>query len=412
MRVVDNMKIAAEGLSTNPMRSFLTSLGVIIGVAAVIIMVAIGEGASVQVSSRIQGLGANLLIVMPGRARGGAPGARGAEGSATTVDTKIFELLRSQAVMPRLMAPETSRSLAVTAGTTGVTVSIVGTTSEYFEIRNYTLASGTLFEEDDLTSRKRVAILGASVANELFGEEDPLGKTVRIRASLFRVIGVLEAKGQSGLVNLDDQIFVPLTTAQSRLFGNQTLRSIYIDVGDASRASAVQAEIEEILLAALKDENSFIVRNQGEIISTLEGTTRSMGLLLAGIAAVSLVVGGIGIMNIMLVSVTERTREIGIRKAIGAQRGDILAQFLLEAVALSLAGGIFGILSGWAGARIASRVAGWPTVVSVSSVLVACGFSLAVGLFFGVYPASKASALEPVEAPRLARGASARLIVQ
>lgn len=399
MRSIETFKVAIGGLKGNPLRSFLTILGVVIGVTAVIVMVAIGEGAKQQVSSRIQGLGSNLLIISPGRGGNRSTGF-GSFGSGTAINNDLVDYLRPLCTLCKEIAPESSSNLAVKGPLTSVQTSVVGVTPEYESVRDYHVSSGSFVTQADMDERNRVALLGSSVAQELFGEDDPIGRTVKIGAVQFTVTGVLASKGQSGFMNIDDQVLVPLSTAQRRLWRNERLRSIYVEAVSAKAMNDAQAELEELLLEHLKNPDSFVVNNQAEILSTMESTTGTFTLLLAGIAGVSLLVGGIGIMNIMLVSVTERIREIGVRKALGARRQEIMGQFLCEAIILSMLGGLIGIFLGITGSLLVGKYAGWGTAISVESIILAFGYSLCVGLFFGVYPASKASRLQPVIALR------------
>ncbi len=399
MRFSENMKLAIGGLRGNPLRSFLTVLGVVIGVTAVIVMVSIGEGTKSNVTSRIQGLGSDLLVVSPGRG-GNRAGGFGAFGAAQNINNDIVDYLQEYCTLCGDIAPEASANQAVRGPLASVMTRVVGVTPEYQFVRSYNVASGTFIGQSDIESRRQVALLGSSVAEETFGEQDPVGQVVRIGAKRFTVIGVLEAKGQSGFTNIDDQVLVPLTTGQRRVWGNERLSSIYLKIGNEKIMKQAQTEVEDLLYARLEDENAYVVSNQAEILSTMESITNTFTWTLAGIAGVSLLVGGIGIMNIMLVSVTERIREIGLRKALGAKRLEILLQFLFEAITLSILGGIIGILIGGVGSRLINHYAGWNTVVSLSSVLLSFGFSFAVGLFFGVYPASKPYPQHPVEALR------------
>jgi putative ABC transport system permease protein len=399
MRILETLKIAMGGLRSNPLRSFLTVLGVVIGVTAVIMMVAIGEGAKHQVTSNIQRLGSNLLIVSPGRGGSRTTGL-GAFGSGTQITLSVADFLKERCTLCSGVAPESSQNLAVRGPAASIQTSVVGVTPDYLSVRSHDLAVGEFVSDAHISEKQRVAVLGSSVATELYGEQDPIGQSVRIGNTRFRVIGVLATKGQSGWMNIDDQVLVPLTTAQRRLWRQTRLRAIYLQVIDADSMGPALEEVEDLLLERLKTPEAFSVSSQAEVLSAFESTAGTFTVLLAGIAGVSLLVGGIGIMNIMLVSVTERIREIGIRKALGATRQEILGQFLAEAITLSVLGGAIGIILGWLGSRGLARYAGWQPVVSPQSVLVAFGFSFMVGLFFGVYPASKASSLQPVEALR------------
>ncbi|MFZ5924777.1 MAG: ABC transporter permease [Bacillota bacterium] len=400
MSLLEGIRVAVLSIASNKMRSGLTMLGVIIGVAAVVIMVAIGEGANLQVSAQIERLGSNLLIVMPGRTREPGLGVRGAFGSLNVLTMAEVEAIRDQCPSVLNVAPEISRSVSVKYGSGSVQTQVVATTPDYLPVRAFNVASGTFFTAEDVRMARKVAVVGQGVVDELFAGVDPIGQEIKIGHVRLRVIGVMEAKGQSGFINVDDAVYIPITTAQRRILGTDYIRTIYVQARDAKSMGAADDEITSVLTARLGGTEEFSVRNQADILSAAQDVTRVFTLLLAGIASVSLLVGGIGIMNIMLVSVTERTREIGIRKAVGARTLDILFQFLIESVVLSLLGGAIGIVLGILGAKVAARVAGWPAAVSMGSVVVPFCFALAVGLFFGMYPASRAGRLNPVEALR------------
>ena len=393
MKFVDNLGVAAGSLRGNPLRSFLTTLGVVIGVSAVIIMVSIGEGAKAQVTSQVQALGSNLLMITAGRRE------RGAFGSGKPLTNDILPAIQACPSLKNV-APEASGQESVSCGGNSMTTSVTGTTDNYAEVRNLTLARGSFFGPEDVRLGTKVAIIGNDVVTQLFPATDPIGQRIKLGNVRLTVIGTLTSKGQTGFMSNDDVIYVPLKTAQRRLFGNDRLRMVYAQAASDEVMDKAAAELDAALLAALKDQNAYNIGNQAEILSTVQEMTGTLTLLLAGIAGVSLLVGGIGIMNIMLVSVTERIKEIGIRKAIGAREGEILGQFLLESAALSLIGGVIGILLGGLGAFILARVFGWRTVISSTAVFLAFGLSLAIGLFFGVFPARKASRLDPIVALR------------
>jgi putative ABC transport system permease protein len=399
MNFAEAVRVALQGVISNKMRSFLTMLGVIIGVGAVIAMVSIGEGAKQSISSQIQGLGSNLLIVMPGRMNAGAGAAGAARGSANVLKIGEVDAIR---LLPSVaaVAPETSRSYIVKYTNKTTTTSISGTTPDYLEVRNTTMGRGKFFGERDIRQRTRVAVLGQTVVDDLFGQVNPIGQSIKIGRMKFTVIGVTAAKGQSGFMDNDDRIFIPYSTAQRRLLGTDFFRTIYVEAKNEGLMQQASDEIAALLTKRLGSADDFSVRNQADILSTVQGATQVFTLLLAGVASVSLLVGGIGIMNIMLVSVTERTREIGVRKAIGAKRRDILGQFLVESIVLSVLGGLVGILLGFGASRAISQLAGWNTLVPTYSVVLAFGFSVGVGLFFGIYPAAKASRLDPITALR------------
>lgn len=398
MSFLETFRMALNGLRNNVMRSLLTILGVIIGVTSVIVMVAIGEGSRQQVANQIQSLGTNMLIVMPGRTGRGSTG-RGSFGSANVLTNKLVEKIRKEMSSAAAVAPETNamRSIAYQGETLPSTVT--GITTEYAQVRNLSLQSGSFFTERDEKAVKRVAILGPSIAEELFGDEDPLGKEVKIQGARYKVIGITKKKGQSGMNNEDDRVYAPFLTVQRRIIGDKHVRTIFIQAKENVSLDFAKQELDTILSKYLSS-GEYSIGSQDEILSTAEETSQTFTLMLVGIASVSLIVGGIGIMNIMLVSVTERTREIGLRKAIGARRIEILLQFLSEAVILSLIGGILGVALGAIGAAVASKLLNMSTSISAQAVAIALAFSLAVGLFFGVYPANKASMLHPIEALR------------
>ena len=399
----ESIVIALEGLKANKLRSILTMLGIIIGVGAVIAMVSIGMGVREKVQTSIAGLGSNLLIVTPGATS--PTGVRLAAGSTTSLTNKDAQAIAREIPGVGLVAPSVSRQYQVVYGNKNWITSVQGTTTEYLEVRSFAVDSGTFFSVQDNDTRARVAVLGKTVADNLFGDISPIGQTIRINKAPFRVIGVLGPKGQSaGGADQDDLVLIPLTTAQERVLGITHLQSISVQAASADVVNQVQQDITDLLrsrhrLGTVKPDD-FTVRNLAAIMATAEETTRTITLLLGNIAAISLLVGGIGIMNIMLVSVTERTREIGIRKALGATYYNILLQFLIEAVVIGVTGGLIGIAVGIGGSYVISTVAGWNTVVSWFSILLAFGFSVMVGLFFGLYPARKAALLDPIEALR------------
>jgi putative ABC transport system permease protein len=395
MKVSENMLMAVKNLSSNKIRSFLTMLGVIIGVAAVIDMVALGQGAQQQVTKNITAMGSNLVTVFSGMG-----GRGGSFGGGKPLTNSILPVIQDSSFHIAAIAPEARGNLVLRVGANSMDSSVIGCTLPYFQIRNYQIAEGRIFDDSEINRRRRVAVIGSYIAEQLFSGSDPLGQDINVGVVRFQIIGVLKEKGQSGFNNSDNLVIVPITTAQQRIYGNQNLGAVYIQADDAAHVDTVYNDVTAALLEEFKDPDQFTVRNQAEILSAVQETTKTFTLLLAGIAAVSLLVGGIGIMNIMLVSVTERIREIGIRKAIGAQKSEILGLFLIEAVSLSLIGGFIGISLGWLFAMVISKFSGWPTVVSPVSILISFGFSILVGLFFGGYPAYKAAGLHPIEALR------------
>ncbi len=399
------LREAWRAMGANRLRTFLTMLGMMIGVGAVVLMLAIGQGAQYQIQQTIATMGSNLFIVFAGWTR--TSGARGEAGSAPTLtigDTRAISALQSVAGV----APLQRSSLQVVYGPSNMNTSVYGTTPAYFEVRSWELRAGTAFVEADLRSAARVAVIGSVVADTLFGAQEPVGKTIRIRNSPFLVIGVLAPKGQSlDGRDQDDSIYVPFTTAQTQLFGNRFPDRVrYMLVQAASEDTMDEAQ--RAMTALLRQrhrlpadaDNDFSIRNLSAIAEARQQTTRVMSLLLGAIASVSLLVGGIGIMNIMLVSVTERTREIGIRMAIGARRRDILMQFLLEAVIVSLIGCAVGAALGVGIAFAVNALAGIAVIVTGASIALAFLVAAAIGVFFGWYPARKAALLRPIDALR------------
>lgn len=400
----ESILIALEGLKSNKLRSILTMLGIIIGVGAVIAMVSIGLGVQQKVQNSISSLGSNLLIVMPGS--NAPPGTvRLAAGSNITLTNQDAKAISKQVAGISYVLPAVSSQYQVIYGNQNWKTSVQGTTPDFLTVRNYGVSAGSFFSHSDDTSRARVAVLGQTVATNLFGAASPVGKTIRINQAPFRVVGVLSTKGQSSMgQDQDDLVLIPLSTAQDRLMGITYLNNISIQAKNADVINKVQEDVTTLLRSrhhlAAGVENDFTVRNMTALMATMTETTGTITVLLGNIAAISLLVGGIGIMNIMLVSVTERTREIGIRKALGATFRNVLLQFIIEAVAISVTGGLFGIAVGIIGARVISWVAGWNTIVAWWAIVGAFGVSVLIGLFFGVYPARKAALLDPIEALR------------
>lgn len=399
----ESVLIALDGLKANKLRSFLTMLGIIIGVGAVIAMVSIGMGVRQKVETSIAGLGSNLIIVMPGATS--PSGVRLAAGSNTTLTNADAQAIAREIDGVSAVAPGVSRQYQMVYGNQNWTTNVQGTTPEFLEVRNFAVANGAFFTAKDVDTRARVAVLGKTVADNLFGDMSPLGQTIRINKAPFRVVGVLEAKGQSaGGMDQDDMVVVPLTTAQERLLGITYLQNVNVQAASPEVIDKVQEDITVLLRArhrlAPGVPDNFTVRNLAAVMATAQETTGTITLLLANIAAISLLVGGIGIMNIMLVSVTERTREIGIRKALGATFQIVLLQFLIEAVVIGVTGGAIGVLLGIAASYAISLLAGWNTVVSPLAIVIAFVFSVMIGLFFGLYPARKAALLDPIDALR------------
>lgn len=400
MILLDVLAIALRALRTNTLRSILTTLGIIIGVAAVIAMVGLGEGAQRAVQEQIASMGTNLLYVRPGQMM--HMGVASGEKDLTPEDAGA---LTAQLSAVTAVVPEMTRSFQIEYQNKNAQTSIIGTTPEYVTVQNYKLAGGRFINGSDLEGRRRVAVLGAETMRNLgVSAGEILGSSLKIGGINFEVIGLLEAKGQVSWFNPDDQILIPLTTARFRLLGSDRLRSITVQVSSPEKITATMAEIESVLRRQhrLREdaESDFSIRDQSDLRRTYEQTTRTFSMLLAGIAAISLVVGGIGIMNIMMVSVTERTREIGVRKAVGATRGVILLQFLTEALVLCLVGGLLGVALGGGAASTMAKAAGWSVVVEPKAVALALGCAGSIGLLFGLYPAARASSLHPIEALR------------
>lgn len=399
MLIRETIRTAIRSLAQNRMRTSLTALGMVIGVAAVVAVLAIGEGAQASVEGRIRALGTNLLYVRP--AFGGVGGVR--TGRVETLKRSDAEAI---AELPgvKAVAPEVSGSAQIRYREMNQNATVLGVTPEYLEVRALEVQAGLGFDTLDDVQRRRVAIIGANVATDLFGREQPLGSRIQILGIPFRVIGVLAPKGDAGMSSPDDTVFVPLGTHQGVLFGLDYLTSMSVQVEDESQALVVQERIEELLRLRHRlrpdQDNDFSVRSQTEMLETFGAITSTFTVLLGGVAAVSLLVGGIGIMNIMLVSVRERTREIGVRMAVGARRRDILLQFLVEAVVVSLFGGLMGLALGYLLALLIARFGGWETVVPFYAVIMSFGVSVGVGLVFGVGPARRAARLDPVEALR------------
>lgn len=406
INIPSTLKISFRALKVNKMRSALTVLGIIIGVGSVIAMLAIGNGASRRISEQISSMGSNLLIILPGSTTAG--GVRMGAGTQPTLTMGDADAILKECPAVANVAPVLSGVAQVVYGHQNWSTGIVGTTPSMLTIRDWPLAAGRLFTEQDVRSATKVCLLGQTVVDNLFGDTNPVGQVIRIKNAPFSVIGVLALKGQSPRgQDQDDTIYIPITTAQKKLFGTSfpgMVRIIMVKAKSTKDLGPAEEEINELLRQrhhiSQKQDNDFTVRNLTEIMQAAEQSTKVMTLLLGAIASVSLLVGGIGIMNIMLVSVTERTREIGIRMAIGAKTWDIRLQFIIEALTLSLIGGVAGIVAGIAGSKIISTFAGWSTIISPFSILLAFGFSGLVGIFFGFYPAYKASLLDPIEALR------------
>jgi putative ABC transport system permease protein len=395
-------KVASQSILKNKMRAMLTMLGIVIGVGAVIVMVAVGNGAQKQVEDQIGSLGTNLLIVMPGARSPG--GASGGAGSYNRLSVDDANQIRRDATLLAAVSPVITTRKQVIGGGTNWRTQINGVAPDFMKIRAWDLASGIMFDDTDVEVSRKVAVIGATVAQALYPGIDPVGGEIQIGNVPFRIIGLLAAKGQNaGGQDQDDVVIVPYTTAQNRLSGYTRIGQILASTADPDDITAAQAEVASIMRLSHNLEgqpDDFTVRNQTEIADAASSTTKVMSSLLAAIASISLLVGGIGIMNIMLVSVTERTREIGIRMAIGARGSDVLTQFLIESVVMSLLGGIIGLGFGYGGAALLAKLAGWSVSTPLSAVAIAVTFSAAVGVFFGYYPARKAAGLNPIQALR------------
>lgn len=402
MKFTETFTSALEGLNANRRRSFLSMLGIIIGIAAVVIIISVTQGSQKSISERIQALGTNLINVSPGR-RGGARGMRA--GRLTDVFTVADgeEILKKASAVKRVV-PLVNKGLLLQYRDKNTEIQVNGVTPEYQDVLNFWVEKGRFIDDRDLKSLRTVIVLGQEVATDLFGDEDPLGQSIMVNGPSsrykFRVIGVMESKGQVMFSNFDEQAFVPLTTAQKRLLQTKYVNSFSIQTESEETASEAIEQIDAILYQKFQDDTNYRIFSQEELLSTMSSVMQTFTVMLVGIAAISLLVGGIGIMNTMLVSVTERTREIGTRMAVGAKRSDILLQFLWESLVLCLLGGVIGITAGWIGSIITASIGGWTTVVSFSAIALALGFATVVGLFFGIYPANKASKLDPVEALR------------
>jgi len=403
MRIAPTFNVAYRALRRNKMRSVLTALGIIIGVGAVIAMVGIGNGAKAQVEAQIASLGENVILIFSGSTT--SSGIRTGWGGAGTLKIENAEAIRREVPGVIGVSEEVVSTTQVAAGNQNWFTRIFGESADYFDIRQWPLADGAPFTAQDVRGANKVCVIGRTTATQIYGNENPIGQILRIKNVPFTITGVLTPKGLSPQgVDQDDIVVMPYTSAMKRVIGGTNLRNINVQIGDPGQIAAAQQQIITLLrqrhnIRPGRDDD-FTVRTQQEIAEAATATSRVMTVLLGAIAGVSLVVGGIGIMNIMLVSVTERTREIGVRMAVGAHGTDILTQFLIEAVTLSSVGGVIGIICGIGVSALLSIYAHWPTLISIGSIAIAFLFSAAVGVFFGFYPARKAAALDPIEALR------------
>jgi putative ABC transport system permease protein len=395
--------IALRALRRNKMRSVLTALGIIIGVASVVAMIAVGNGAQANITKQVSALGQNLLSVFAGSRRAG--GVNSGLGSASAITLEDADIIAREVPDVVAVSPEVSASAQAIANGRNWSTTIVGESQDYLKIRDWKLSAGSMFNERDVRGAAKVAVIGSKTAAELFGPLNPVGQSVRVKNIPFIIIGVLESKGAGmGGMNQDDRLIIPFTTAMKRITGDKYLRCVNVQISRSDRMDIAQQQITSLLrqrhrLPAGRDDD-FNIFNQKEIADTVNTISGIITLLLGSVAGISLVVGGIGIMNIMLVSVTERTREIGIRIAVGAQPGDIRLQFLIEAVTLSLLGGALGVFAGIGASKVIGLVANFQAIVSPGSILLALGVSSAIGIFFGLYPAHKAARLNPIDALR------------
>ena len=396
----ESFLMAWASLIANKLRSLLTMLGIIIGVAAVIALVSIGNGVKQDIEDSISSLGSNLLVVLPGAPR--TPGARSSQGSMKSLKISDYEAIAKLEGV-KAASPMTNGSYVVIYQNKNWTTSVAGVNSNFQDVNNWTMTSGRFFSDKNVQNRERVAVVGQTVVKNLFTDEDPVGKEIRVKNIPFRVIGVLKSKGNGTMGNdQDDTVLIPYTTSMERVEGIDYLRRVYVVAKDDGGIDRLQADIENLLRVRhnIKDTNldDFNIQNMKSIMETVAQTTGTFTLFLGAVAAISLVVGGIGIMNIMLVSVTERTREIGVRKALGATYSVIVTQFLIEAIVISLMGGFIGIAFGIGASKVIGMVSGMSTIVSVPTIIMSFAFSMAIGLIFGIYPARKAAKLNPIDA--------------
>lgn len=406
MLFIDLYNETTAAIKSNKARSSLTILGIVIGIGSVIAMVSIGQGAQKSIESSIQSIGSNLIMVMPGFQRStGSGGIRSSRGSAQSLTMEDAEAVKSEVANVEAVSPEVSGRYQIAAKNSNTNTSVTGVAQTYSTVRNVTVDLGSFISEQDVKNTNKVAVLGPDTRDDLFGSStNAVGKTIRINNMEFRVIGVTKSKGGSGMSNQDDAVYIPVSTMSAYFTGNKYLSTISIQGKDQKTLSILQNDVSALLMKRHKiksaDQADFQIMNQADIIETASSVTGTFTMLLGAIAGISLVVGGIGIMNMMLTTVTERTREIGLRKAIGAKRNDVSNQFLAESVMLTFIGGIFGVILGWISSLVISKFANTATSISLNSILLAFGVSAAIGIIFGYYPARRASKLNPIEALR------------
>jgi len=405
MILSDLLQETYSAISMNKVRSGLTILGIIIGIGSVVAMISIGQGAQGQIQSNIESIGSNLLLVQPGFQRGVGNEVRSSRGSAQTLTQEDASAISQQVAFIKAVAPENSQNYQIVAKGQNTNTRVVGTVSAYPQVRNIQIDSGNFISDQQVQNLAKVAVLGPTTRDDLFGtNSDPIGQTIKINKIDFKIIGITQSKGGTGFGSQDDVIYIPISTAQRFLGGGDYVTTISVQAQDSDSTAIIQQQITTLLLNRHKISDpalaDFNVLNQADILATASSVTSTFTTLLAAIAGISLFVGGIGIMNMMLTTVTERTREIGLRKAIGAKKKDISLQFLAEATTLTFIGGVFGVISGWIISLLIARFGGLTTTISLSSIVLAFGVSAAIGIGFGYYPARRAASLNPIEALR------------
>ncbi|PIR48271.1 multidrug ABC transporter substrate-binding protein [Candidatus Peregrinibacteria bacterium CG10_big_fil_rev_8_21_14_0_10_55_24] len=405
LELLENIRSALDAIRSNKLRSGLTMLGVIIGVASVILMVAVGRGAQKQITERIESLGTNLLIVQSGSPSQSDVRSlfRRSGSSTSTLTSDDVVAIKENVTGLRGVSPELKGNMQVIVGNQNMQTTVAGVAPDYPQVNNFVVEYGSFITQEHIDRMEKVVVLGQEIVTTLFPNQNPIGQDIRLQSHIFQVIGIMASKGQQGVTNYDDMAFIPLTTMQERVQGTKTLSTINVSVEDQAAMEQTSALLTAVLLNTHRksaEDQDFNILNQAETVETLNEVTQTFTYLLGGIAAISLLVGGIGVMNIMLVSVTERTREIGIRKAIGAKKRDILQQFLVESMVLSVLGGLVGILSSSLGSWLLNTFSSLSAIISINSVILACAFSIGVGVLFGILPALKAATLKPIDALR------------